>query len=85
MKADTFDAIFKFDTEELKRKAASDLFRNNEELQQEVRAKMTVELGSIETKLTQSTNIELSAIRLDTLAKVNVASGLLSEFTFNEI
>ena len=45
---------------------------------------MAVELKEIETKLTQSTNIELSALRLDTLAKVNVASGLLSEFTFNE-
>ena len=86
IKADTFDAIFKFDTQDLKRKAACDLFRHNEALQEEVRAKMAIELGEIEGKLTESTrNIELSAIRLETQAKVNVASGLLSEFTFNEV
>ena len=46
---------------------------------------MAIELKDIETKLTQSTNIELSALRLETLAKVNVASGLLSEFTYKEV
>ena len=67
VKADTFDAIFKFDTQDLKRKAACDLLRHNEALQEEVRAKMAIELGEIEGKLTESTrNIELSAIRLET-------------------
>ena len=84
VKADTFDAIFKFDIENQKCRAASDLFRNDELLQSEVRDRMNSELNQIEAKLTKSTNIELSAIRLDTMANVNVASGLLEEFTFNE-
>jgi len=46
---------------------------------------MNAELDLIESKLTESTNIELSAIGLETLAKVNVASGLLSEITFDEL
>ena len=45
---------------------------------------MASELDSIEKKLTESSNIDLSAIRLETKAEVNVASGLLSKFTFNE-
>ena len=84
VKADTFDAIFKFDIEELKRKAACNRFHNDELLQQEVRTRMNQELSQIEAKLITSTNIELSAIHLDTQAKVNVASGMLDQFTFNE-
>lgn len=82
--SNTFDAIFKFDIDKQKCRAASDLFRNNEQLQGEVRDRMNAELDQIEAKLTKSTNIELSALRLDTMAKINVASGLLDEFTFNE-
>ena len=32
VKADTFDSIFKFDQEDLKRKAACDLFKNDDTL-----------------------------------------------------
>ena len=85
VKADTFDAIFKFDKEELKRKAAADIFRHSDELQSEVRAKMNLELDTIQSKLVESTNIELSAIGQETLAQVNVASGVLSHFAFNEL
>ena len=67
IKQDTFDAIFKFDTEELSRKAACDLFRYNEGVQDEVRERMALELGEIEHKLTSEStrNIELSAINLE--------------------
>ena len=84
MKADTFDAIFKFDLDELKRKATCERFHNDENLQTEVCERMNQELVSINHKLTQSCNIELSALRFETVAKVNVASGLLDEFTFSE-
>lgn len=45
---------------------------------------MNQELDIIEQKLTQSSNIDLSAIRLDTKANINVASGLLDHFSLSE-
>ena len=75
VKADTFDAIFKMDIDDLKRKAACDRYRNDELLQAEVAERMNQELGSIERQIAQSTNLELSAIRLDPKAEINVASG----------
>ena len=44
VKSNTFDAIFKFDIDKQKCRAASDLFRNDEQLQGEVRDRMNAEL-----------------------------------------
>ena len=45
---------------------------------------MQQELESIETKMTQSSHIDLTDIRLDSKADLNVASGLLDKFQFSE-
>ena len=65
VKADIFDEIFKFDLDELKRKAACDVLRNDEWLQAEVGERVKEELKVIESGLANSTHIELSAIRLE--------------------
>ena len=77
VKKDTFDDIFRFDVDELKRKAACDVFRNDENLQQKVSERMKQELNAIEAKMTKSSPIDLTDIRLETKADLNVASGLL--------
>lgn len=45
---------------------------------------MNGELLEINAKLTEKFNIELSAITQETVANINVASGLLDEFSFHE-
>ena len=65
MKADIFDEIFKFDLDELKRKAACDVLRNDEWLQAEVGERVKEELKVIESGLANSSHIELSTIRLE--------------------
>ena len=65
VKADIFDEIFKFDLDELKRKAACDVLRNDEWLQAEVGERVKEELKVIESGLANSTHIELSTIRLE--------------------
>ena len=65
VKADIFDEIFKFDLDELKRKAACDVLRNDEWLQAEVGERVKEELKVIESGLANSSHIELSTIRLE--------------------
>ena len=84
VQGDTFDAIFKNDINELKRKAACSALRNDRALQAEVCERVNRELEEIHESLVSSTTINLSAHRHETLASVNVASGLLDEFTFDE-
>jgi len=84
VKADTFDDLFSFNVDELKRKAACDCFKNNPEFQAGVTARVNRELDEIEQKLTRSSNIELSALQLHLKANINVASGQLDNFTFSE-
>ena len=84
IKPDTFDAIFKFDEDQLRRKAACDALKYDDLLQSQVSERMSKELDYIEEQLGVNTNIELTNAHLDIKANINVASGQLQEFTFNE-
>ena len=78
IKADTFDDIFKFDASvggELRSKAACDKIRHCESVQETVCTRMNEDLDKIEKGLTGASFIEMSAIRMQPVSNLNVASG----------